>query len=1194
MQRSIESRFSPGRASHRHGPAAWRAWCLLCAVLLAGPGLAFGQEAGEVVSVLGQVEIQRGERWQPLTPGEAIAPGERIRTGQDGRAAIQLRNGIQLKLNANSELELKTLSQPQPPGADGRLLHNLMRVLQGEIWIRSDGRALDVQIRSATASIRGTEFDLATLGPDTAYLGVLEGLVEFANARGKVLVAPNEFATAKGDEAPRKSVLVNPLDSVQWSLYYPGFTSHRDYPLTAEGADDATTRRGWSALDANDPRTALAEFDRARPATLMSRVGSAAALYQLNRWDASARVSAETARRYPDSPLPLVQLAQLDLVRGQADSADQRLDQALARDPGNALALGLRAQMRLVQNRRPEARAAAEQAVAAHPDSPSALIALSLVEQSAFALDAALAASRKASAAAPESAAAAIQESRLLFGMGRLEEASARAEQARRLAPADSQVLSTWGFLQLARGNQDAAADAFTRAIAADSTRGEPHLGLGLVHFRQNRTQEALDELRKASLLEPQVALYHSYLGKAYYELREDALAAKHLALAEQLDPRDPTPYLYDAIRLEAANRPVEAMQALLTSAALNDNRAVYRSRLLLDEDQATRAATLGRVFDQVGFDRLGWQEGASSVTQDPANYSAHLLLTDAYAAQPRQDMARASELLQAQLLQPLGLTPIRPRLAETDLWLPEGAGPTSVSLNEYSPLFVRDGVSLFSTAMAGNHGTLGDEMVATAVADRVSLSFGQFHYQSDGYRPNNDVRHDIQTATVQFAPIPELSLQAEFRRRDTNQGDLSSNFDPDAYSTTLRDAIRQESLRLGARLSPSPSSTWLASYITTNKTNTQTAVVGSGTPLTADWSATSEQDGYQAELQYLFRRDRLNLIAGASRYDLDSDDLYRLDLTRSLGFICRFIDCTIETNNDMPLERDQVYAYANLESPGNLLWTLGGSYDDLTKGDYQLHEFSPKFGLQWSPSASTHLRLAAYQAVKPARTVEQTLEPTQIAGFGQFYDDTNGSRIEGYGIGLDQRLGPNLSAGVEAHQRRIEIPASFYAVHSGETSGRILTVDVDDDRYRAYLYWTLDRRWTLALEPEYERQNRADTSTSAVNDLPLRVETTIVPLTIRYAGSSGLFSALRGSYVDQSVERRPDSTVQDGHDSFLVVDATLGYRLPRRLGSVSLNVFNLFGQEFYYQDDNFQTSEAVSPRFVPDRQVMLRVSLNL
>ena len=61
-------------------------------------------------------------------------------------------------------------------------------------------------------------------------------------------------------------------------------------------------------------------------------------------------------------------------------------------------------------------------------------------------------------------------------------------------------------------------------------------------------------------------------------------------------------------------NRPVEALQDLQKSIELNDNRAVYRSRLLLDEDLAARSATLGRIYTDLGFQQLALVEGWKSL----------------------------------------------------------------------------------------------------------------------------------------------------------------------------------------------------------------------------------------------------------------------------------------------------------------------------------------------------------------------------------------------------------------------------------------------------------------------------------------------------------------------------------------------------------------------------------------------------
>ncbi|MEZ5579655.1 MAG: tetratricopeptide repeat protein [Candidatus Competibacteraceae bacterium] len=408
---------------------------------------------------------------------------------------------------------------------------------------------------------------------------MLDGLVEFSNPQGSVLVATNEQASAKVGEAPRKTVLLNPLDAVQWSLYYPNVIG------------TATQR---------DPR-----------------------------------------RDDPRSSLYWVQAAQNHLLRGQVVAARQAIDRALTLDPNDALAYSLRSNIDLVQNHKTLALADAERAIAADPSSSTAYLSLSLVRQAEFDLDAALEAARKAVALDPYNARALIQESSLLFGMGRLREAVKVAERARQRAPDDAMVNTVWGFLQLARNRVNEAREAFQVAIAQDSTLGLPQLGLGLVLFRHNQTDKAIEAMRKATLLEPKVSLYNSYLGKAFYEDKQNQPAQKYLEAAKQLDPRDPTPWYYDAIRLQSVNQPVAAVENLQKSIDLNDDRGVYRSRLLLDEDLAARSATLGRVYNEVGFTELGLQEGWQSVNRDPSNYSAHRLLADSYVALPNAEAAR-------------------------------------------------------------------------------------------------------------------------------------------------------------------------------------------------------------------------------------------------------------------------------------------------------------------------------------------------------------------------------------------------------------------------------------------------------------------------------------------------------------------------------------------------------------------------
>jgi hypothetical protein len=193
----------------------------------------------------------------------------------------------------------------------------------------------------------------------------------------------------------------------------------------------------------------------------------------------------------------------------------------------------------------------------------------------------------------------------------------------------------------------------------------------------------------------------------------------------------------------------------------------------LLDADLAARSASLGRIYTDLGFQQIALVEGWKSVNYDPADFSGHRFLADSYSALPRHEIARVSELLQSQLLQPINITPVQPHLAESNLFILDGAGPGDLSFNEFNPLFNRDRLTLQLGGIAGGQNTFGDEVVFSGVQGKASFSVGQFHYETDGFRENNDQRQNIYDAFVQYSLSYETSVQAEFRTRDFDHGDL-------------------------------------------------------------------------------------------------------------------------------------------------------------------------------------------------------------------------------------------------------------------------------------------------------------------------------------------------------------------------------------------------------------------------------------
>ena len=187
----------------------------------------------------------------------------------------------------------------------------------------------------------------------------------------------------------------------------------------------------------------------------------------------------------------------------------------------------------------------------------------------------------------------------------------------------------------------------------------------------------------------------------------------------------DPTPWLYSAILLQNENRPIEALRDLNAAMAKNDNRAVYRSRLLLDEDRAVRGTDLARIYDDLGFDTLGLVAARRSADLDQANFSSHLFLAGNYRDLPGFASSFLSETLQARIYQPVGANAARPDV--------QGG---TVAFNEYTALFDRPRFRGFLSGTGGYTDTELDEHARTRSDDEQQLErLGDRHLQRGPHR---------------------------------------------------------------------------------------------------------------------------------------------------------------------------------------------------------------------------------------------------------------------------------------------------------------------------------------------------------------------------------------------------------------------------------------------------------------------------
>ncbi len=1106
------------------------------------------QWVARVASVEGSVQVRRSgdTRWQPIRLNDTLCPGDMIRVQELSRADIFLSNESTLRLDQKTTVTFPTAEKEGTSFVD---------LLRGALHFFSRfPRGLTVVTPFVNGTIRGTEF-LVQVEEERATFSVFEGVVALSNDAGSVILQKGQSAVAGKGQAPAIQVVVRPRDAVQWTLHYPPVIDYR-----------------------------LADLPIGEPKDWRTIMRRSVESYQRGDIEGAFHGISDVPEDIRD-PRFFNYRASLLLSVGRVEEARGDIAKALGLAPGNGDALALESVIAVAQNEKAKALDLARKAVDANPRSPSARIALSYAHQARFDLAGALDSLKEAVRLDPENALAWARLAELYSSSGYRDESLKAARKAVELNPNLSRTRAVLGFAHLAQIETKAARESFLRAVELDQADPLPRLGLGLAMIREGDLAPGRTEIEIAASLDPGNSLIRSYLGKAFYEEKRDRLATDQFGMAEELDPSDPTPWFYEAIQKQSVNRPVEALKDMQKAIELNDNRAVYRSRLLLDSDLAARSASLARIYSDLGFQQLALVEGWKSVNTDPVNFSAHRFLADTYSALPRHEIARVSELLQSQLLQPININPVQPSLAEPNLFILNGAGPSEPSFKEFNPLFNRNRLGLQVSGVAGSDSTFGDEIVLSGVWNKLSFSLGQFHYETDGYRANNDQRQNIFNIFAQASLSPDTSVQAEFRSRNIKNGDLSLRFEPDDFSQNLRQETDTSSVRLGFHRGFSPGSDIIGSFVyekaTFDTRDTNRAIDDSDpeNPIVLDLinAQKTDQKTYSAELQYLFRAEHVSVVAGAGYFRQDRNDL------RELGFI--FVTPPLPPDvTSTPIESEihhtNMYVYSQINFPRSVILTIGGSADFVNdeKGDLvDRSQFNPKVGFTFNPLPTTTLRAAVLRVLRRTLpTTSQTVEPTQVAGFNQFFDDLQGTDSWLYGVGLDQRFTGNLYGGAEYYGRDLEVPGEQRRFDWTERSGRL------------YLYWTPHPWLALNAEYQYEHFDRERPFTEGIEHL----KTNRYPLAIGFFHPSGLMARLKATYFDQEGRFHPQGSDfnepgSTGSDRFWVVDASVGWRLPKRLGIITLEARNLFDTSFKFQD-----TDPFNPVIQPKRSVFMKLTL--
>jgi len=1180
---------------------------VLLFVFTVGIGNSFAQPASSasvtnnirIVELQGSVEILPAGRtaWIPAKARDVLHPFDRIHTAAESRVALAWSDQSILPFGASTELEI--LPPDSPASLSGlHLVHGIL-----SFFHRDQPGRIRILTRGAVAGVEGTEFVLAVDDADTTTLSVVDGRVRFGNDQATLTLTNGQQAAVALGQAPVRTAGFIANNLLQWCFYYPAVIDPAELPFTTD--DQTNLASSLAAYHSGDLLAALAAFPTGPAGSGAAQVYHAALLLSVGD---VARTEATLSAMPADS----------ERLRRLA-GALRELIAAVKRQPAP---------------------------VTAPPQLASELLAGSYFEQSRAvretSLRRALTLAQSATVVSPKFAFAWARLAELEFSFGRMREALTALNTSLALAPRNAQALALKGFVLAAQNNPRAARASFDAALTADSALGNAWLGRGLSRIRTGDLAGGREDLLIAAALEPQRAELRSYLGKAYLANGDDAHATKELNLAKRLDPADPTAWLYSALQHQQANQVNDAIRDLEKSQALNDNRSVYRSQLLLDEDHAVRSANLAGVYLDAGMTDVSTREAGKAVSADYANYSAHLFLANSYE----------------QLRDPnwSNLRYETPTVAEfwiANLLAPPSAGTLSplVSQQPYTKLFDQNRLGVVSDTTYLSRGAWMEEGAQFGVYDNFSYDFEAQYISDPGQRSDNDKnQRDLQlTLKDQFTPQDSAFFSVEQDKIST--GDVNQYYNQaNAFtgSNYRFNETQEANLYFGYHHEWGPGSHTL--FLASRQIGYESPYAVSALQLIGsyngayfngiNYTAVNEQvqidtELNTAELQQILESPNHTTIIGTRfewgdvRYqnvEYGSDAFANGLFPDAPGtilnqdFTANFYNYTAYGYHTWqiadPFAITVGLAYDWLQKPADVATTPFATQANTTNNVPPITstvQFSPKVGFVWQPADRTTFRGAYTHSLSGFANGQSTrLEPTEVAGFNQAYrslapeavvGDSSGSKFDTIDLSLEQKFdtGTYLAlSGQLLYSKLDELQGDFVSLNALPLEYYTYPLGFKQSQnYReATLRFTVDqllgRQWsagaTYTLSDARLNLNYVDINAAilAANPLgnPLGIQPNqtfdsvlnTVTLHANWNHPSGLFSVFDADWYHQN--NSGFNPAEPGND-FWQFNAYAGYRMLHRRVEFTIGLLNLFDQNYSLEPLNLYNEMARSRTFL-------------
>ena len=892
--------------------------------------------AGKIIHLEGEVYIisEDGQTRSKAVPQMVLKQGEMVRTGETGWAALILSDESIIQMNNNSLLILKKVAKragwfKKTGTGSGEPGKSEYIIKKGHIWLRNKNKnqKIDIKTPYVSTSIRGTELDIRLVNGHSTRIMVIEGRIAARGETDAMQVNALEQVIARPGRPLDKEIVFNPENAVQWTI-------------------------------------SMNPFIHMIPGI-------------------------ETKNSPLSSPQSMLNAGIDQALKRDYTASRKSIDSVLSKWPEFGPGWAFSSLLYLIaENNTEKALEAIDNALRLMPESPYPLLIKALIQQAEFDLNRALDTTEQALLLDRDNPDLLLNQAKLHFANGYSGKALKTVNHLIDLDPFNSQACNLKGFLQLAMSHIKECIASFRTAIRLNPYLGEAHLGLALALMEKGYKEIAFEEISTAVLLEPQRSVFLSYWAKMLYEDKRFQKAEDILNEAKRLDPKDPTPYLYLAFIYKDLHRAHDSVYSLKQAIELNDNRAVYRSRFLLDKDLAVKNVHLALIYHDLGISEWGTLTAMKAVKQDYNNSAANKFL--AYQLEylhGAASLAARSAMLKAFLLQPANVN-------------------TFNSFNEYTSFFEQPRINGTLIGSIGNM-NYNDGFIGLygALPDlQLAFKFTGRKYKSDGWQTHDWQKYQGYSGAIRWDITHNSTVLVKAGNSDEKTGDLYSQTDfdtlPDPENTSGSDFAN---ISAGYVWHASPDADFIFHIKREYKYKREVAthLTGTGSAFISPYAFDYEYNYHKYEwledpytliqaLQFL-RHGNHQFSFGGMWYESDRD--YRFSDVTDIAYywegtdIFAFNTSTPAGITSSRVKSQQSYYLQDIWNPSDKLTFEAAIYMDRIENVnsaenlvYDDQFYNPRLGAIFKPTRYDTFHLSYLKYLQPFDTVER-IDAIDVAG---------------------------------------------------------------------------------------------------------------------------------------------------------------------------------------------------------------------